>query len=90
MWCTGLSGAGKAMIAQAVEKRLRQMGCRTCVFSGHNVRHGQCADLDFSPGLYSENISVVALTVFLSSFRADRERVPNFVRAGDFLEISCH
>jgi len=32
---------------------------------------------------------VIALTAFISPFRADRERVRNTVRAGDFLEIYC-
>jgi len=102
VWFTGLSGAGKSTIAHAVEERLHQMGCRTFVFDGDNVRHGLCADLGFSQENRSENIrrigemaklftdaGVITLTAFISPFRADRERVRNIVRAGDFLEIYC-
>ena len=48
LWFTGLSGAGKSTLAHAVEERLHQMGCRTYVFDGDNVRHGLCQDLGFS------------------------------------------
>jgi len=102
VWFTGLSGAGKSTIAHAVEERLHQMGCRTFVFDGDNVRHGLCADLGFSQEDRSENIrrigemaklftdaGVIALTAFISPFRADRERVRNIACAGDFLEIYC-
>jgi len=102
VWFTGLSGAGKSTIAHAVEERLHQMGCRTFVFDGDNVRHGLCADLGFSQENRSENIrrigemaklftdaGVITLTAFISPFRTDRERVRNIVRAGDFLEIYC-
>jgi adenylylsulfate kinase len=102
VWFTGLSGAGKSTIAHAVEERLYQMGCRTFVFDGDNVRHGLCADLGFSQADRSENIrrigemarlftdaGVIALTAFISPFRADRERVRNTARVGDFFEIYC-
>lgn len=56
LWFTGLSGAGKSTIAHAVEKRLHELGCRTFVFDGDNVRHGLCADLGFSAEDRVENI----------------------------------
>lgn len=103
LWFTGLSGAGKSTVAHAVEQRLFELGCRTFVFDGDNVRHGLCADLGFSPEDRVENIrrigemsklfieaGVIALTAFISPFRADRDRVRSLVDAGDFLEIYCH
>lgn len=103
LWFTGLSGAGKSTIAHAVEQRLFELGCRTFVFDGDNVRHGLCADLGFSPEDRVENIrrigemsklfieaGVIALTAFISPFRADRDRVRSLVDEGDFLEIYCH
>lgn len=103
LWFTGLSGAGKSTIAHAVEKRLHELGCRTFVFDGDNVRHGLCADLGFSAEDRVENIrrigemsklfieaGVIALTAFISPFRADRDRVRHLVAEGDFLEIYCH
>lgn len=103
LWFTGLSGAGKSSLAHAVEEELHQLGCRTFVFDGDNVRHGLCADLGFSAEDRVENIrrvgemaklfieaGVIALTAFISPFESDRERVRSLVPHGDFLEIYCH
>lgn len=78
------------------------MGCRTFVFDGDNVRHGLCSDLGFSIEDRVENIrrigemsklfmeaGVIAMTAFISPFRADRKRVRSMVPHGDFLEIYC-
>lgn len=102
LWFTGLSGAGKSTLAHAVEEHLYQMGCRTFVFDGDNVRHGLCSDLGFSAEDRVENIrrvgemaklfleaGVIALTAFISPFRADRQRVRSLVPHGEFLEIYC-
>lgn len=102
LWFTGLSGAGKSTLAHAVEEYLHQMGCGTFVFDGDNVRHGLCADLGFSNEDRKENIrrigemsklfieaGVMALTAFISPFRADRQKVRNLVAEGDFIEIYC-
>ena len=40
VWFTGLSGSGKSTLAHAVEESLYQIGCRTIVLDGDNVRHG--------------------------------------------------
>ena len=103
LWFTGLSGAGKSTLAHAVEERLHRLGCRTYVLDGDNVRHGLCGDLGFSAADRSENIrrigevaklmidaGVIALTAFISPFRADRERVRGMVMHGEFIEIYCH
>lgn len=103
LWFTGLSGAGKSTLAHAVEERLHQLGCRTYVLDGDNVRHGLCGDLGFSATDRTENIrrigevaklmidaGVIALTAFISPFRADRERVRGMVMHGEFIEIYCH
>jgi adenylylsulfate kinase-like enzyme len=55
LWFTGLSGAGKSTLAHAVEEHLHQLGCRTFVIDGDNVRHGLCADLGFSEESRNEN-----------------------------------
>lgn len=100
LWFTGLSGAGKSTLAHAVEEHLHQMGCRTYVLDGDNVRHGLCGDLGFSAKDRTENIrrigevtklmveaGMIVLTAFISPFRADRERVRGLMMHGDFLEI---
>jgi adenylylsulfate kinase len=103
MWFTGLSGAGKSTLAHAVEERLHQMGCRTFVLDGDNVRHGLCNDLGFSIEDRTENIrriaevaklflegGLITLTAFISPFRSERNAARNIVPHGDFLEIYCH
>jgi len=102
IWFTGLSGSGKSTIAHAVEEQLLQAGCRTFVFDGDNVRHGLCANLSFSEEDRHENIrrigemaklfieaGVIAMTAFISPFRADREGVRGLVSENDFIEIYC-
>jgi len=102
IWFTGLSGSGKSTLAHTVEEKLHQMGCRTFVFDGDNVRHGLCGDLSFSPEDRRENIrrigemtklfldaGIIAMTAFISPYRADRERVRSIVGSADFIEIHC-
>jgi adenylylsulfate kinase len=102
LWFTGLSGAGKSTLAHAVEEKLHQLGCRTYVLDGDNVRHGLCGDLGFSAADRAENIrrigevarlmvdaGIIVLTAFISPFRADRERVRELLAQGEFLEIYC-
>ena len=102
LWFTGLSGAGKSSLAHAVEDALHRMKIRTFVFDGDNVRHGLCSDLGFSVADRVENIrrvgemsklfveaGVIALTAFISPFKAERERVRSLVPHGDFIEIYC-
>ncbi|MDA8015740.1 MAG: adenylyl-sulfate kinase [Gammaproteobacteria bacterium] len=103
LWFTGLSGSGKSTLAHAVEEELHRRGCRTFVFDGDNVRHGLCGDLGFSDEDRAENIrrigqmaklfveaGVVALTAFISPFRADRRRVRGMAdHAEDFIEVFC-
>lgn len=102
LWFTGLSGAGKSTLAHAVEEKLHQIGCRTFVLDGDNIRHGLSSNLGFSEADRRENIrrigetaklimesGVIAMTAFISPFRADREMVRNLMPHGDFLEIYC-
>lgn len=103
LWFTGLSGSGKSTLANAVEERLYQMNCRTFVLDGDNVRHGLCADLDFSDAGRSENMrrigetaklfveaGTIVLTAFISPFKHDRERVRALMNETEFIEIHCH
>ncbi len=86
IWFTGLSGAGKSSLANAVEKRLFDEGVHTMLLDGDNVRLGLCRDLSFSAADRGENIrrvaetarllndaGIVVLTAFISPFQADRE-----------------
>ncbi len=102
LWFTGLSGAGKSTLANAVEDALHNMGTRTYVLDGDNIRHGLCKDMGFSDADRKENIrrigevsklfvdaGTVALTAFISPFRSDRDAVRELVPEGDFIEIYC-
>jgi adenylylsulfate kinase len=100
VWLTGLSGAGKSTIAVDLEKRLLERGVRTYILDGDNVRHGLNKNLGFSPEDRTENIrrigevaklftdaGMVALTAFISPYRADRDQVRGLMAAGDFVEV---
>ena len=103
LWFTGLSGSGKSTLAHAVEDCLHQRGCRSFVLDGDNVRHGLCGDLGFSVDDRQENIrrigemaklfmeaGMIVLTAFISPYQADRRRVREMVKGGDFLEVYCN
>ncbi len=100
LWFTGLSGSGKSTLAHCVEENLHQLGCRTMVLDGDNVRHGLCGDLGFSDTDRKENLrrvgemsklfieaGVITLTAFISPFIEDRDKVRDLMPHGDFIEI---
>lgn len=103
LWFTGLSGSGKSTLAHAVEERLHQLGCRTFVLDGDNVRQGLCTDLGFSDHDRRENIrrisevaklmleaGVITLTAFISPFQMERLQARQLVAENDFIEIYCN
>ncbi|CAO1664963.1 sulfate adenylyltransferase subunit CysN [Salinicola sp. NYA28a] len=100
IWFTGLSGAGKSTVADALERQLFGMGYNTCLLDGDNVRHGLCRDLGFSDEDRQENIrrigevaklmvdaGMVTLVSFISPFRDDRRMIRNLVEDGEFIEV---
>lgn len=100
LWFTGLSGAGKSTIANAVEKQLNLMNRHTFLLDGDNVRHGLNKDLGFTETDRIENIrrvgevaklmadaGLIVLTAFISPFRAERAMVRAMLPEGEFVEI---
>ena len=100
LWFTGLSGAGKSTIANAVERQLHAAGKHTYILDGDNVRHGLNRDLGFTDADRVENIRRVAevaalmadaglivLVSFISPFRAERRMARARVPEGQFFEI---
>ena len=100
IWFTGLSGSGKSTLAHAVEDALFDMGCRTYVLDGDNIRHGLNKDLGFSPEDREENIrrigevahlftqaGVIAMTAFISPYRGDRDKARAIAGEGNFIEV---
>lgn len=100
LWFTGLSGSGKSTVANAVDKMLHDLGCKTYVLDGDNVRHGLNGDLGFSDTDRVENIrrigevsklfadaGLLVSTAFISPFIADRKMVREALNSGEFIEV---
>ncbi|MDZ7791001.1 MAG: sulfate adenylyltransferase subunit CysN [Xanthomonadales bacterium] len=100
LWFTGLSGAGKSSVANALEQALFQRGHHSYLLDGDNVRHGLNRDLGFTDEERVENIrrigevarlmadaGLVVLTAFISPFRSDRAMVRELMEPGEFVEI---
>jgi len=100
VWLTGLSGAGKSTIANALQERLHVEGKLVYVLDGDNLRHGLSSDLGFTDQDRRENIrrvaevaalfadaGVITVAAFISPFRSDRESVRGIVGCDRFIEI---
>jgi len=100
LWFTGLSGAGKSTVANAVDKRLHAAGYHTCVLDGDNIRHGLCRDLGFTDEDRVENIrrlaevarlmadaGLIVLVSCISPFAVDRGLARELVGEDTFTEI---
>jgi adenylyl-sulfate kinase len=100
IWITGLSGAGKNTLAQALFAELQHRGTRAFVLDGDQLRQGLCADHGFSGADRDENIrragavarlmfeaGLVPICAFVSPFAAGRARVRQLFPAGRFIEV---
>ncbi|MBD2260027.1 adenylyl-sulfate kinase [Pseudanabaena sp. FACHB-2040] len=98
VWMTGLSGAGKSTITEALEQELRSRGCKLEVLDGDIVRTNLTKGLGFSKEDRDENIrrigfvshlltrnGVIVLVSAISPYRAMRDEVRD--RIGDFMEV---
>lgn len=85
IWLTGLSGAGKSTIAEAVQRELRRRRIPVCVLDGDRLRAGLSADLGMSHEARSEQArrvshvaaelarsGVVAIVALISPYESDR------------------
>ena len=100
LWFTGLSGSGKSTIANALEGELFKAGHHSYLLDGDNIRLGLNKNLGFSDADRTENIrrigevaklfaeaGLIAITAFISPFRADRDLVRSIVAPGEFIEV---
>lgn len=100
LWFTGLSGAGKSTIANALDVALHERGYHTFLLDGDNVRYGLNKDLGFSDEDRVENIrrigevsklftdaGLIVLSAFISPFRSDRDMVRGLFAPGEFIEV---
>jgi adenylylsulfate kinase len=103
VWITGLSGAGKTTLADALQRTLFDLGCQVFALDGDKVRNGLCADLGFSLPERSENIrrigevahlfcqaGQIVIVSAISPLRADRDCARALVPAPQFIEVYCH
>ncbi len=100
VWFTGLSGAGKSTVANALESWLYDAGFHSYLLDGDNIRQGLNKDLGFTDKDRVENIrrigevgklladaGLIALSAFISPFRADRQMVRSLFAPGEFIEV---
>lgn len=100
LWFTGLSASGKSTVANTVDHKLHSIGKRSFVLDGDNIRMGLNKNLGFSAEDRAENIrrigevgklfanaGVIAITAFISPYRADRNAVRALLEPGEFIEI---
>lgn len=100
LWFTGLSASGKSTLANALNKQLHDMGVKSYVLDGDNVRHGLNKDLGFSAEDRKENIrrigeisklfvdaGLIAMTAFISPYKEDRANVRKLLKDGEFIEV---
>ncbi len=100
VWLTGLSGSGKSTLANALEGELYAAGHHSYLLDGDNIRMGLNHGLGFSDADRVENIrrigevaklfvdaGLIAITAFISPFRADRDMVRALVGPDEFFEV---
>jgi adenylylsulfate kinase len=100
LWFTGLSASGKSTVANTVDHKLHSIGKRSFVLDGDNIRMGLNKNLGFSAEDRAENIrrigevaklfassGAIAITAFISPYRADRNAVRALLEPGEFIEI---
>lgn len=100
IWFTGLSGAGKSTIANALETLLVEEGRHTFLLDGDNLRLGLNRDLGFSREDRSENIrrsaevaklmadaGLIVIVACISPFEAERAMAKQVVSDHEFIEV---
>jgi bifunctional enzyme CysN/CysC len=100
IWFTGLSGAGKTTIANALESALHAKGFHTYVLDGDNMRHGLNSDLGFTHADRVENsrrvaevaklmmdAGLIVMAALISPFRKEREMAKALIGAEHFIEV---
>jgi len=100
IWLTGVSGAGKSELANAIEKKLAAMQRHTFLLDGDNIRQSLSRDLGFTDADRVENIrrvgavaklmadaGLIVITSFISPFRAERQMAREMMGGVSFYEI---
>lgn len=99
-WLSGLPGAGKTTLAQALAQALRSQGQAVCVLDGDELRQGLSNDLGFSAqdrheqGRRTAEIArllnasqINAIVALVSPTRESRQAAREVVGHGRFIEV---
>lgn len=84
VWFTGLSGSGKSTVANCVDAKLHEMGARSFILDGDNIRHG----LNASPEILLQEHGEAFANRFGLSF-GEEDRQENIRRVGCVAEVFC-
>ena len=100
LWMTGLSGAGKSTIANALEQEFNRKGKHTYILDGDNLRHGLNSDLGFIESDRNENVrraaevaklmvdaGLIVIVGLISPFKKERDWARNLFKPNQFKEI---
>ena len=100
LWMTGLSGAGKTTLANALERELNKRGKHTYILDGDNLRHGLNSDLGFSETDRNENVrraaeaaqlmvdaGLIVIVGLISPFKKERDWARSLFKPNHFKEI---
>jgi len=100
IWLTGLSGAGKSTIAQALAKALIDKNLQTYILDGDVLRTGLNQDLGFSEADRIENIrrtahvaklmvdaNLIVIAALISPYARDRQSARALFKEGQFVEV---
>ena len=100
IWLTGLSGAGKSTIAQALAKALKDRNLQTYILDGDVLRTGLNQDLGFSEEDRIENIrrtaqvaklmvdaNLIVIAALISPYARDRQSARALFKEGQFVEV---
>lgn len=100
IWLTGLSGAGKSSVAQALALTLHQEGIRTYVLDGDVLRQGLTRDLGYSAEDRKENLrrvsevarllvdaGIVVISALISPYREGRQAARHLFGPHEFVEV---
>jgi len=100
IWLTGLSASGKSTIANKLEQILFEMGVKTQVLDGDNIRLGLNKDLGFTDKDRKENMRRIAevaklfsdsgtltIAAFISPFEVERQLCKEIIGEDNFIEI---
>jgi len=100
IWFTGLSGAGKTTLSQALCQYLLEQGERVYLLDGDQLRSGLNADLGFSEADRLENVrrigevarlffeqGYIVIVACISPYKQSREAVRRRVGSENFVEV---